>query len=212
MKQKLEIRVKKAVEAQAKYYNKKHQQQKYNVRDKVFLDSQNIKSTQPSKKLDLKYYSPYEVIAPIDKQAYRLALLSSMKIHNIFYISLLKPCDTKGKTPLLFPIDMEGEEEYEVKKILNSRIHYGKLQYLVKWLGYLHTDNQWMVPKDVSEALELISIYHRLYPNKPNAMSPKQNQACKESGCSKTSANLIQLPIPHRSTLSRVFLGLWLFS
>ena len=67
MKQKLEVWVKKVVEAQAQYYNAKHQQQKYNVGDKVFLDSQNIKLTQLSKKLDLKYYSPYEVITRIGK-------------------------------------------------------------------------------------------------------------------------------------------------
>ena len=55
-----------------------------------------------------------------------------MKIHNVFYISLLELYDTKSETPLLSPIDVEREEEYEVKEIFNSRIHYGKLQYLVK--------------------------------------------------------------------------------
>ena len=67
MKQKLEVQVKKVVEMQAKYYNVKHQQRKYNVGNKVFLDSQNIKSTWPSKKLDLKYYDLYKVTALIGK-------------------------------------------------------------------------------------------------------------------------------------------------
>ena len=91
--------------------------------------------------MDLKYYSPYKVIALIGKQAYRLALPSSMKIHNVFYVLLLKSCDAKGKMPPFSPIDMGEEKEYEVKEILDSCIHYGKLQYLVKWLRYLHTDN-----------------------------------------------------------------------
>ena len=83
MKRKLEVQVKKIVEAQVQYYNAKHQQQKYNIGDKVFFDSQNIKLTWPSKKLDLKYCDPYKIIAPISKQAYRLALPSSLKIYNI---------------------------------------------------------------------------------------------------------------------------------
>ena len=174
MKQKLEIWVKKAIEAQAKYYNTKHKQQKYNVGDMVFFNSQNIKSTWSFKKLDLKYYSPYKSIAPIGKQAYWLTLTSSMKIHNIFHVLLLELYDTKGKTPPIFSIDVEGEKEYEVKEILDSCIHYGKLQYLVKWLGYLHMDNQWAEFKDIFGALELVSIYHSLYLDKFNAMSPKK--------------------------------------
>ena len=141
MKQKLEVRVKKAVETQAKYYNTKHQQQKYNIKDKVFLDNWNIKLTRPSKKLDLKYYSPYEIIALIGKQVYWLALPSSMKIQNAFHMSLLELCDIKGKMPPPSPIDVEKEKKYEVKKILDSRIHYCKLQYLIKWLGYSHINN-----------------------------------------------------------------------
>lgn len=39
MKLKLKIWVKKAVETQVKYYNAKNQQQKYNVEDKIFLNS-----------------------------------------------------------------------------------------------------------------------------------------------------------------------------
>ena len=174
MKQKLEVQVKKAVEAQAKYYKAKHQQQKYNVEDKIFLNSRNIKSTQPSKKLDLKYYGLYKVITPIGKQTYRLALSSSMKIYNASHILLLEPCDTKDKTPSPPPINVEKEEEYEVEKILDRCIHYEKLQYLIKWLGYLHMDNQWTALKDVSGALKLVSIYHRLYSNKPNATLPKK--------------------------------------
>ena len=127
MKQKLEVQVKKAIEMQAKYYNAKHQQQKYNIEDKVFFNNWNIKSTQPSKKLDLKYYSPYEMIAPIGKQAYRLALPSSMKIHNVFHVLLVKLCNTKSKTPPPPLIDVEGEKEYEVEEIFNSCIYYDKL-------------------------------------------------------------------------------------
>lgn len=36
---------------------------------------------------------------------------------------------------------MDGEEEYKIKKIFNSRIYHSKLQYLIKWLDYPNIDN-----------------------------------------------------------------------
>jgi hypothetical protein len=46
---------------------------------------------------------------------------------------------------------IDGEEEYSVEKILDSR-HFGRrrcLQYLVKWEGYPDTDNMWVDKDDV---------------------------------------------------------------
>jgi hypothetical protein len=46
---------------------------------------------------------------------------------------------------------INGEEEYSVEKILDSR-HFGKrrrLQYLVKWEGYPDSDNMWVNKDDV---------------------------------------------------------------
>lgn len=65
-----------------------------------------------------------------------------MKIYNMFHVSLLKPCrktNANNVQPLL--IEIKSEEQYKVEEILDSRIYYGKLQYLVKWMGYPHTNN-----------------------------------------------------------------------
>jgi hypothetical protein len=46
---------------------------------------------------------------------------------------------------------IDGEEEYSVEKILDSR-HFGRrrrLQYLVKWEGYPDVDNMWVDKDDV---------------------------------------------------------------
>ena len=67
-----------------------------------------------------------------------------MKIHPVFHISLLEPFRGDPKDPKISrpnPIEVNGEEEYKVKKILDSRIgEQGKKkrqQYLVKWEGYV---------------------------------------------------------------------------
>ena len=111
--------------------------------DKVYLNSKNIESICPSKKLDYKYYEPFKIEEPIGKQTYRLKLPKKMKIHDVFHVSLLEPYTkiNNSNVPALPPIVVEREDEYEVKKIFDSQIHWGKLQYLVKWLGYSHNKN-----------------------------------------------------------------------
>lgn len=47
----------------------------------------------------------------------------------------------EDKTPLFLPINVKREKKYKVEEIFDSYIYYGKLQYLVKWLGYSYTDN-----------------------------------------------------------------------
>src|SRR6266481_8327921 len=63
---------------------------KYNVRDKVWLSSENIKMTRPMKKLDYKWLGPYAINQVISRSAYRLKLpLSFSQIHPVFSVTLL---------------------------------------------------------------------------------------------------------------------------
>jgi hypothetical protein len=66
----------------------------YAVGQQVWLDAQNLKTECPSKKLDLRHLSPFEVVGPVPHNttvpsAYHLALLPSWKIHPVFHVSLL---------------------------------------------------------------------------------------------------------------------------
>ena len=72
------------------------------------------------------------------------------KIHDVFHADLLTPyheTELHGPNFTRPPPDLiDGEEEYEVKEILQSR-RFGKghkVQYLVKWKGYPESDNQWV--------------------------------------------------------------------
>ncbi|TBU21091.1 hypothetical protein BD311DRAFT_679396, partial [Dichomitus squalens] len=46
------------------------------------------------------------------------------------------------------PMEVEGELEYEVEKIEDSRTYRNQFQYLVKWKGYDEGQNSWEPAKD----------------------------------------------------------------
>jgi len=59
-----------------------------------------------------------------------------MQIHSVFYVSLLKPALTHAtvitETEEILPENPEADQEYKVKKILNSRYVDGQFRYLIK--------------------------------------------------------------------------------
>ena len=67
--------------------------------------------------------------------------------------------------PPLPPELVEEEEEYEVEEILDSRRHRRKLQFLVKWKGYI--DATWQPEADVKNAQELVDEFYSKHPNAP---------------------------------------------
>ncbi|CAJ0968840.1 unnamed protein product, partial [Ranitomeya imitator] len=67
------------------------------------------------------------------------------------------------------PVLVEGELEYEVEKILDSRFSRWRLQYLVKWKGYGQEDNSWVVASDV-HATDLVCAFHLAHPDRPGAL------------------------------------------
>ena len=111
----------------------------------------------------------------------------------MFHIDLLTPyqeTDIHGANFTQPPPDLvDGEEEYEVEEILDSR-RYGqghKVQYLVKWKGYPSSDNQWVNWDDMhaDKALadfrkrkpEAISHIRRGEGDEPNPSPPMQSNA-----------------------------------
>jgi len=93
----------------------------------LWLLPRNIKTTRPSKKLDYKKIRPFKILAKIGTSAYKLALPLSITIHNTFHIPLHKPYQN-NRFPshikeLPPPIQREGEDEYELDEISDSRLH-----------------------------------------------------------------------------------------
>ncbi len=127
-----------------KYYNANHEAKTYKVGDKVWLSGRNICTVLPAKKLDYKYRGPFMISRFIGTKAYQSNLPKLLEnIHNVFHVFLAQPYHTiKGLAPVPPSlIEVDGKDWAEIKEILDSRVHYDKLQYLAKWLGYSVTDN-----------------------------------------------------------------------
>jgi len=111
-------------------------------------------------------------LARIGESAYKLDLPPSMRIHNTFHISLLELYHndkfSSQRTQPLPPIIIEGEPEYEVEQSIDSRLHYGKLQYRANWTGYPpEHDKVWYPYEDFESAGITKQQFHQKYPRKP---------------------------------------------
>jgi len=68
------------------------------------------------------------------------------------------------------PVVKDRVEEYEVERLLDSRLFRGKLEYLVCWKGYGVEEDKWR-PVDVKGSRRLVSEFHHWNPEAPQHIS-----------------------------------------
>ena len=87
---------------------------------------------------------------------------------NIDRLSPWQGNDVNGKLPPPpEPVEIEGEEEYEVEKILDSRVKGKGLQYLVQWKGYDKGEISWQPARNLEHAKAEVKAFHKKSPNAP---------------------------------------------
>lgn len=137
--------------------------------DWVWLDARNITTRRPSKKLDHRRLGPYEVLETVGPNAARLRLPDTVRLHPVFHVSLLEHAASDPlpgqQSPPPPAVIVDGEEEWEVERVLDSRLYYNRLQYLVKWKGY--DAPTWQPLADLEHAVEAVRDFHRLNPDRP---------------------------------------------
>ena len=91
----------------------------------------------------------------IGNLAYRLELPPDWKIHNVFHVSQLKSVfgEVVQEQELLVE---SGEAEFEIDRIVDSRVVRGNTQFLVKWKGYGDYDNTWVGEQEMGNAQEAV--------------------------------------------------------
>jgi Chromo (CHRromatin Organisation MOdifier) domain len=148
------------------------------VGDQVWLEGTNLKLTHPKAKLNAKRYGPFIVTEEISPVVYRVELPQQWKIHDVFHASLLMPykeTEEYGENNAQLPPELiEGEDEYEVEQVLNSRRtgRAKKLQYLLQWKGYSRAHDSWQDATEV-HAPELVAEYLARKPSAVQTMTLK---------------------------------------
>jgi len=172
-------------EAQLRYQgpadSRRMPQPDFVIGQQAFVKAKFFRTTRPSKKLSEKFLGPFEIIAKAGSRAYTLRLPDTIRgVHPVFHVSMLEPAvpneiPNRVQSPPP-PVDVQGELEYEISEVLDSKVDRRrscKLLYLVRWLGYENTDEEfsWLPATELEHAKDLISDFHSAYPDKPGPLS-----------------------------------------
>jgi hypothetical protein len=83
-------------------------------------------------------------------------------------LTLYKETELHSANFICPPPDLiEGEEEYEVEKVLDAK-HKGKghkLHYLIQWQGFPISDSTWEPADHMTHSTNAITEFYHQYPN-----------------------------------------------
>src|SRR5258708_9817822 len=161
-----------AVDEMAQYYG--HQRSPapiYEVRAKVWLNTQNYMTTCPTKKLDHKWLGPFVIEMVVSPATIKLHLSPHEQgLHPVISVSNIHPYhpDPILECPLdprPNPVLVDGSEEYEVESIVDSKYRYQCLHYLVKFKGWPDSNNEWLPADHLANAPDIMQDFHLRYPS-----------------------------------------------
>ena len=171
-----------AQQRQSKYADASRREVSLSCGDRVLLSTEHlpVKDAERTRKLIGKYVGPFPVRRVVSKVAYELELPPSMKqLHPVFHVSKLKVYQDgaaqwpeRSQHDLIRPppeiINQDGEEEWEVEKILKKRIRQTgsrkaqrRVEYLVLWRGYPEWEATWEPEAHLENASKAIEEYEK---------------------------------------------------
>lgn len=137
--------------------------------NQVMLDLRDCKKS--GGKLAAKYHGPFTIAEQLSPVTFRLEWpVRLTKIHPVFHASKLvtynEPQFAGQKYTMPKPDIIDGNEEFEVEKILKTRCtgRTKKLQYYVRWKGYGRNDNSWEPADNLAHAQDAISEFYKTHP------------------------------------------------
>ena len=113
-----------------------------------------------------RFIGPYKVREIISSNAVKLELPSTVKIHLVVNVSRIRRYvrQVEGqKKEQLAPVIIEGEEEWEIERILNKRKVRGKDKYLVYWKGFIAESDTWEGRENLKNVQEAIKEFEKEY-------------------------------------------------
>ena len=170
--------------------------------EQVWLEGKNLHTSHPTNKLRPKRFGPFNVMEVLGPTTYRLDLPQNWKIHNAFHASLLTPYVETTEHGRNYaepqPELIDGEPEYEVERILDSRRHGRgrQLQYLVQWKGYSAAHNSWE-PRENVHAPELVKSFYEAEPKSIKTLQlGRIESSLTATSSSASTSTTLQTPPP----------------
>ena len=139
----------------------------WKVGDKVWLEATNLWIPYPSRKLVPKRHGPFEISQVLSPLTYKLHLLSTWKIQDVFHATHLSSyCQMEAHGPSFSrpPPDLiDTKEEYKADHIVSHKDIPGQRLYLTAWKGYPSSKNTWEPENNLRHAPMLLSEYKRTH-------------------------------------------------
>ena len=148
---------------------KKREGVEFKVGDLVLLSTKELKWHMKGRRLEKlteRFIGPYKVKSIISANTVELQLPPAIHTHPVVNVSKLQMYKSQvegQKATKPAPVIIEGEEEYEVEKILNRRRIRGKDKFLVRWKGYTAEADTWEDRGNLKNAEKLVEEFEREY-------------------------------------------------
>jgi len=123
--------------------------EEYRVGNLVLLSTKDLKYQMVGRHMDKfteRFVGPYKVKAIISSNTIELDLPSTVRIHPVVNVSRVRwyKSQVEGqRKEAPQPVVIEGEEEWEMEKIINKRKVRGREKYLVQWKGCTAEEDTW---------------------------------------------------------------------
>lgn len=160
-----------AQQRQTYYANQHRREVVFQVGDEVMLSTVNFRNMNPNRTVKLmpRYIGPLKIKKVVSSVAYELELPPTLRIHPVFHVSKLKlyrSDDRYEREQVTRPAPelVDGEQEYEVERILDRRERRQgrgiRVEYLVKWLGYPEYESTWERESNLTNAQEMVQQFN----------------------------------------------------
>jgi hypothetical protein len=128
----------------------------------VYLHTKNLRTKRLSKGLDNVKVGLFLISKRNGLVTYTLELPLDAKIYPRFYVSLLEPADLETLLQKRFCYETEEDNVFEVERIVAYKGMglYEVKHYLVKWKGYLDSENTWELEYYLQNCQERIRQYN----------------------------------------------------
>ena len=147
--------------------NRRRREVDFTVGDAVYIHKRGFTTESPTTRLDSQYAGPWRILEERG-HSFVLDVPPWFKGKNLFHADRLRkaaedPLPQQVRLPEP-PEEINGEPEWEVERILASRLRNNKLEYQVSWRG-CDPDETWYPARNFKNSATLLEVFHQMYPD-----------------------------------------------